>query len=105
MNNSTLTIDMRNEGVDGAVGRVLGIQVKDKIIRECDSGQYEKVLLDFSKVDFVTSGFAKELFGGLYTRFQQEFNKVVMVRLNKENETLKNTIIRAIATVIEPPKQ
>lgn len=100
--NNNLVIDMLEEGVSGAVGRVLGMQVKDKIIYEFKANSYKKIILDFSKVDFITSGFAKELFGGLHDIFLDSFKEVVTVRISKENETLKNTIIRALATAVNP---
>lgn len=100
MNNSSLLVNMHTEGVTGAVGRVLGIKLKDKIIADFNSQEYDKIILDFSKVEFVTSGFAKELFGGLYSAFNTNFKQVVSVRVDKENEALKSTIVRALATVI-----
>ncbi len=96
-----LIIDMHEKGVDGAVGRVLGIQLKDDVIQEFKSSTYAKIILDFSKVDFITSGFAKELFGGLYNEYADSLMRIVTVRVSKENEPLKNTIIRALATVLE----
>ena len=100
MSNDFLIIKMSESGVTGAVGRVLGIKLKDDIIQKFDQTKYSKVILDFSSVDFVTSGFAKELFGGLYEKYNTNFNQLFSVRINKENDSLKNTIIRALATVI-----
>lgn len=96
-----LIIDMHEKGVDGAVGRVLGIQLKDEVIQEFKSNTYAKIILDFSKVEFITSGFAKELFGGLYNEYADSLMRMVTVRIGKENEPLKNTIIRALATVFD----
>jgi len=104
MNDVCLIVKMHEEGIDGAVGRVLGIQLKDKIISSFDSGKYDRIILDFSKVDFITSGFAKELLGGLYENYRESFKQLVSVRVEKENTTLKNTIIRALATAIEAKK-
>lgn len=101
MSNDFLIIDMKAEGVTGAVGRVLGISLKEKIITQFDQSRYSRVILDFSNVDFVTSGFAKELFGGLYEQYENNFNRLFSVRISKDNDSLKNTIIRAIATVIK----
>jgi hypothetical protein len=101
MNTNFLIINMKAEGITGAVSRVLGISLKEKIISEFDQTKYSRVILDFSGVDFVTSGFAKELFGGLYEQYKNDFNHLLSVRIDKDNESLKNTIIRAIATVIK----
>ena len=99
--NNNLIINMKEEGVDGAVGRVLGIQLKDKIINKFEPTTYDKIVLDFSNVDFITSGFAKELFGGLCDSYKENFKQYVLIRINKENETLKNTIIRALSTYVD----
>lgn len=104
MNDNSLLVDMFDEGVNGAVGRVLGMQLKDRILLKMNSGSYSKVILDFSNVDFITSGFAKELFSGLYEEFPNSFSQVVSVRIGKNNEGLKSTIIRALSTII-PPQQ
>ena len=101
MNTDFLVINMKAEGITGAVSRVLGIGLKEKIISEFDQTKYARVILDFSEVDFVTSGFSKELFGGLYTQYKNDFNRLFSVRIDKDNDSLKNTIIRAIATVIK----
>lgn len=101
MSNDFLVINMKAEGVTGAVGRVLGISLKEKIIDQFDQSSYSRVILDFSDVDFVTSGFAKELFGGLYEKYETDFNQLFSVRISKDNDSLKNTIIRALATVIK----
>lgn len=92
---------MKTEGITGAVSRVLGISLKEKIISEFDQTKYARVILDFSEVDFVTSGFAKELFGGLYEQYKNDFNRLFSVRIDKDNDSLKNTIIRALATAIK----
>jgi len=99
--NNCLIVNMKEEGVNGAVGRVLGIKLKEKIISEQEANNYEKIILDFSEVDFVTSGFAKELFGGLFEAFHQTFKNLITARVSKDNETLRNTIIRAITTAVQ----
>lgn len=101
MSNDTLVINIREEGVTGAVGRVLGIQLKDKIILMYDQTKYSRVILNFSQVDYVTSGFAKELFEGLYKEYRENFYNLFSVRVDKGSDALKNTIIRAMATVIK----
>ena len=102
MNNSRiLIVDMQAEGVNGAVGRVLGIQVKDKVINAFNNNNYEKIVLDFTDIPFITSGFAKELLGGLYAAYTSSFKDIVTVRINKDNLPLKNTIIRALAAVVD----
>ena len=91
---------MYDEGITGATGRVVGIELKEKIIEILSKEKYDKVVLDFSEVDFVTSGFAKELFCGLYDVYKKEFSTLFSVKLGKENGPLRQTIIRALTTAI-----
>ena len=98
--NNDLYIDMKAEGVDGAVGRVQGIAVKNKIITQFNETKPERIILDFTNVSYITSGLAKELFGGLYDEFGLSMRSIISIRVGKDNSPLKTTIIRALATVI-----
>lgn len=91
---------MYDEGITGAVGRVVGIHLKDKIIKQITEDQYDKVVLDFSRVDFVTSGFAKELFCGLYSEYKENFSSLFSIRVGENGNALKQTIIRAMSGAI-----
>ena len=100
MNKNVLCIDMNSEGVNGAVGRVQGIAVKDKIIKQFHEKNPEKIILDFTNVSYVTSGLAKELFGGLFEEFGLSMKEIISIRVGKDNAPLKTTILRALATVM-----
>ena len=65
MDSDTLIVNMRESGVMGAVSRIVGVKIKDEIISQISGSSYQNVLLDFSGVDFVTSGFVADLLMGL----------------------------------------
>ena len=98
--NDILTIKLSEKGVNCAVGRVVGIKIKDSIIEEYNKGNYKKIVLDFTDIDFVTSGFAKELFSGLSLKFGDSLRHFVSIRVDKGNTTMKNNLIRALSAAI-----
>ena len=71
-----------------------------KIITQFNETKPEKIILDFTNVSYITSGLAKELFGGLYDEFGLSMRSIISIRVGKDNSPLKTTIIRALATVI-----
>ena len=95
-----LIVDMRKEGVSDAAGRVQGIKVKDKIVELYRKNNPQRIVLDFTEVTYITSGLAKELFGGLHKEFGDAMKEIVAVKIGKDNETLKTTIIRALSNVL-----
>lgn len=97
--NNRLEIKLSERGVERA-GRVVGIQLKDAILAEFKSGSFEKIILDFTDVTFVTSGFAKELFGGLLGGLGDDFKTTVGIRVTEGDVAMKNNIIRAINTAL-----
>ena len=58
------------------------------------------IILDFTNVTDITSGLAKELFGGLYQAFGTSMKDVFGIRIGKDNDILKATILRALSIVI-----
>lgn len=100
--NSSILIDMNKEGVSDAAGRVQGIKVKNKVVQIYNESKPGRIILDFTNVTYITSGLAKELFGGLYQAFGVSMKDIIGIRLGKDNDTLKATILRALSTVISP---
>ncbi len=99
--NNTLEIKLSEYKIDRA-GRVVAIELKDKIISMFEKGGYEKLILDFSDVVYITSGFAKELFAGLYNKMGDAFKDTIKIRIDKDDEVMKTNILRAIKTAMTP---
>lgn len=99
MDSDTLIVNMRESGVIGAVSRVVGVKIKDEIISRISDSSYQNVLLDFSGVDFVTSGFVADLLMGLRDYFGSQFKSKVKIQIEPENVALKGTLIRVLASV------
>lgn len=95
-----LIVDMKKEGVTDAAGRVQGIKVKDKIVEMYRNSDPQRIVLDFSEVTYITSGLAKELFGGLYKEFGIAMKEIITIKIGADNETLKSTILRALSSVL-----
>lgn len=96
---NNLVIKLSERGIE-RTGRVVGIQLKDAILDEFSKGSFEKIILDFTDVNFVTSGFAKELFGGLLNALGDSFKNTVGIRVSQGDIAMKNNIIRAINSAI-----
>jgi len=98
--NSSILIDMNKEGVSDAAGRVQGIVVMNNIVQLYNEKKPSRIILDFTNVTYITSGLAKELFGGLYKAFGTSMQEIIGIRIGKDNDILKATILRALSTVI-----
>lgn len=101
MDNDTFTVNMKESGVVGAVSRVVALKIKNNIIAEISGSDYQNVLLDFSGVDFVTSGFVADLLMGLRDYFGAQFKNKVKIQIEPENVALKGTLIRVLASVAQ----
>lgn len=76
--------------------RVEGLELKAKtlhLLRE-----YDRVIFDFNGIDYVSTGFAKDLFGNLYLELKTLFPKKIVIKVGT-NKVLKDTIMLAIKSV------
>lgn len=80
--------------------RVLGVQIKEKIISEID--HKEEIYFDLSEVKSLSTGFSKELFGELYLKLGKDFQVRVKFIFNDNpyREMLTTAINRGISASI-----
>jgi hypothetical protein len=82
---------------DNKIGaRVYGIELKNEVRELLKSNPQINITFDFTGIDYISSGFAKELFGELFIQLGKEFNNKISIKIPQENQIIKEIIIRAI---------
>ena len=81
--------------------RVLGIKIKDQILDKFESEN--EIIFDLTGIQSLSTGFSKELFGELFVKLGQDFNKRVKFKLDggSNNERLLKIINRGISNSVE----
>lgn len=94
MNNHTMYMNKYGDNRIGA--RIIGIEIRNLAINILNSDPNARITFDFSGIEYISSGFAKELFGELYVYLGKEFINKVAIKTPQENQIIKEIIIRAI---------
>ncbi|MBI1931576.1 MAG: DUF4325 domain-containing protein [Ignavibacteriales bacterium] len=76
--------------------RVLGIRIKDDIINILQKSSSISIIIDLTDVKVLSTGFAKELFGGLLEELGDEFKEKIKFRFGNNRELLLSSIFRAM---------
>lgn len=82
----------------GLRARVTGIKIKKDALQLLDKSQDTRIIFDFENVPYISTGFARDLFGGLFEHLEEEFNKRIAIRTH-DNYLIKNAILKGISTV------
>ena len=82
---------------DNKIGaRIIGVELREIALEILNSEPNIKIIFDFDGIDYISSGFAKELFGELFNRLGNEFNRRVSIKIPPENAVIKNIIIKVL---------
>lgn len=79
--------------------RVLGINIKNDVIKYLNNSKDSKVIFNFSGIDIISTGFSKELFGGLWIYLGDDFNKRIRLKILENSEIIKSAIFLGIRSV------
>jgi hypothetical protein len=101
MNN--LDIKLLNLG-DNLGPRVFGIKLKEDILRDISSNNYDLIVFDFEGIKSISTGFSKELFGELYLILKDDFNKKIRFKISEDQIIIKSIIAKALEYVISKYK-
>lgn len=82
---------------EALTSRVVGIQVKDSLLPHLEAG--ESVTFDFSGVRTMSTGFAKELFGGLFAVLGHQFAERIRFDFGDQRSIFLSAVKRGISVV------
>ena len=79
--------------------RVLGIKIKEEILEQIESSPGLVIVFNLEGVSSISTGFSKELFGGLWSHFKGDFKDRVKFRIPENRNILLSSITKGIRTV------
>lgn len=94
----TITIKLSDYG-DRFGPRVLGIEIMQKVIDILNKDNETIVVFDFENIQVISTGFSKELFGGLLKYLGIDFRRRIKFRFSDNKELISSAILRGIKAV------
>lgn len=92
-----LRIELNNYGSQ-LTPRVLGIEIKDQAVDLLEESTGAVLVFDFSGVESLSTGFARELFGGLHLELEEDFRQKVKLQFgdNDKEKLIASTVARGV---------
>lgn len=88
-------------GISERSSRVEGVKIRESILlMEKELNDDDKIVIDFTGIEYISTGFAKELIGVIYKEHKDFFRKHIALKV-VENDNIKNIILRALQSVID----
>ena len=84
--------------------RVLGMQIKDEILQRLEDNKDSVIIIDLNEIDSISTGFSKELFGGLYSFLKDNFKERIKFNFDKTNNTQRGAILMGLQTAAKNKK-
>lgn len=92
-------IKLTEHGISERSSRVDGIRIKNEILLyKKNIKPDEKIIIDFDGIEYLSTGFAKELIGTLYRDELTFFKNHISLKVNGNNK-IKNIIIIALNSI------
>lgn len=79
--------------------RVIGIEIKDKIVDYLNQDNSNTCIIDFSGVEYISTGFSRELVGGLIKELGNDFQQKVKIKIPDDNSIIRGIIIKSLRTI------
>lgn len=86
-----------SNGTESISSRVIGLQLKNQILKEIDKNSNQKYRFDFDGIVLVSTGFTKELFGGLAESLGIDTFKELIKIDTRNSKFLKTMILKGIS--------
>lgn len=97
--NSILINIKEFEKTESLKARVTGIRIKEEALKKINENPESILLFNFDGIDLISTGFAKELFGGLLKELGKgEFFKRISIKIPSDNNMIKNIILRGLSS-------
>lgn len=88
-------------GISERSSRVEGVKIREKILQMKNILKEEdKIVIDFTGIEYISTGFAKELIATIYKEENDFFVNHIALKVGN-NENIKNIIMIALQSVAE----
>lgn len=78
-------------------GKQLFNELKNKI----EANEVEKIVFDFTSVEYLSTGFSKELFGELYLLLGNRFSSLIVFKFNEDKDIIIGSISKGIEAAVK----
>ena len=79
--------------------RVLGIEIKEKVLGILKKYPTTVIVFDFKEVEYISTGFSKELFGELWRILGNDFKSHIKFKFYDNKEIIISSIIKGIESI------